>query len=543
MISFTNVCKRHGHQVLFVDACMQLDPGEKVGLTGPNGSGKSTLFRLITGEEHADTGEVSVPKRLTIGHFRQDMGELGGRSVLDEAIAGSGRAGELHHELMQLEHDMADPEKSDQLERILHHFGEVQAEYQDLGGYELEAKAKEILHGLGFSDEQIAGDTGALSGGWKMRVGMAKVLLGTFDVLLMDEPTNHLDIESILWLEQFLQDTKSAVLMTCHDKDFMNRVVHRIVDIDDGELLSYTGDYDYMEREQKLRAAEKEAAYGRQQAMLAKMQRFIDRFGTHVAKAAQAQSRQKKMDKIERIDPPKHREIVPFAFQKPPRSGDDVVTLLGVGKRYGNRTIYDNFDFEVKRGERWCVMGQNGSGKTTLLKLVAGALRPDSGSIKLGSVKLGYFAQQSLDLLDPELTVMEQVDHQFRLANLGAKRNLLGAFQFSGDDVDKRIEVLSGGERSRLVLALMLFDPPNFLVLDEPTNHLDLVTKQMLVDTLKDFEGTMLFVSHDRTFLRGLANRVLDVSACPRGGRPLLYNGSYIEWVGKTGSEAPGVHA
>jgi ATPase subunit of ABC transporter with duplicated ATPase domains len=543
MIALTNISKRHGQQLLFVDASLQLNAGEKVGLVGPNGSGKSTLFRLITGEESPDDGEVSVPRRATIGHFRQDLGDMGGRSVLDEAIAGCGRLGELHHELEQLQHDMGDPDKADAMDRILQRFGEVQEEYQHLGGYELEARAKEILHGLGLDDGQIQGDVGALSGGWKMRVGMAQVLLGDFDVLLMDEPTNHLDIESILWLETFLQQTRSALLMTCHDRDFMNRVVSRIVDVDNGELVSYSGDYDFLEREQKNRLAQQEAAFERQQAMIARMQRFIDRFGTHVAKAAQAQSRAKAIAKIERIEPPKRREIVPFLFQTPPRIGEDVVKLQGVHKAYGRRAVYRGFQFEVRRGERWCVMGQNGSGKTTLLKMVAGALEPDQGTVKLGaSVKLGYFAQHALDVLDPDLTVWQQIDQKFHLAPTGVKRNLLGAFQFSGSDVDKRIAVLSGGEKSRLVLALMLFDPPNFLVLDEPTNHLDLQTKEMLVQTLQDYPGAMLFVSHDRTFLRGLANRVLDVSACPSGGAPVVYPGSYAGWVEKTGMEAPGVH-
>ena len=542
MITLTGINKRHGNQILFVDASLQLNPGEKVGLTGPNGAGKSTVFRLIVGEEKPDDGEIALPRRLTVGYFRQDMGEMSGRSVLDEAIAGSGKVGELHHELERLQHDMADPAKADDMDRILTRYGEVQATYQDLGGYELEARAKEVLHGLGFHDAQIEGDVGALSGGWKMRVGMATVLLGNNDVLLLDEPTNHLDIESILWLEQFLQGSKAAVLMTCHDRDFMNRVVDRIIDVDNGQFVSYTGDYDFMEREQKVRAAQLEAQYERQQAMIAKMQRFIDRFGTHVAKAAQAQSKAKKIDKIEKIELPKKREVVPFAFKRPPRSGDDVVKLHGVAKTYGPKTIYKSLDFEVKRGERWCVMGQNGSGKTTLLKMVAGHLPPDGGVLKLGSVKMGYFAQQALDLLDPELTVYEQVDRNFPLESTGTKRNLLGAFQFSGDEQDKLIKFLSGGEKSRLVLALMLFDPPNFLVLDEPTNHLDLLTKEMLVQTLSDFDGTMLFVSHDRGFLRGLANRVLDVSECSSGRPAKAYPGSYVEWVERTGMEAPGVH-
>ncbi len=542
MITLTGINKRHGNQILFVDASLQLNPGEKVGLTGPNGAGKSTVFRLIVGDEKPDDGEVALPRRLTIGYFRQDMGEMSGRSVIDEAIAGSGKVGELHHELEKLNHDMADPDKADDMDRILARFGEVQEQYQALGGYELEARAKEVMHGLGFNESQIEGDVGALSGGWKMRVGMAKVLLGNSDVLLLDEPTNHLDIESILWLEQFLKQTKAAVLMTCHDRDFMNRIVDRIVDIDSGSFNSYTGDYDYMEREQKVRALQLEAQFERQQAMIAKMQRFIDRFGTHVAKAAQAQSKAKKIEKIEKIELPKKREVVPFACKKPPRSGDDVVKLFGVKKAYGERAIYKSLDFEIKRGERWCVMGQNGSGKTTLLKMVAGHLQPDGGQLKLGSVKMGYFAQQALDLLDPELTVYEQVDRNFPLETTGSKRTLLGGFQFSGDEQDKLIKFLSGGEKSRLVLALMLYDPPNFLVLDEPTNHLDLLTKEMLVQTLRDFEGTMLFVSHDRVFLRGLATRVLDVSECATGKAAKAYPGSYIEWVEKTGMEAPGVH-
>ncbi len=543
MITLTGINKRHGNQILFVDASLQLNPGEKVGLTGPNGAGKSTVFRLIVGDEKPDDGEVALPKRMTIGYFRQDMGEMSGRSVIDEAIAGSGKVGELHHELEKLQHDMADPDKADDMDRILTRYGEVQAQYQDLGGYELEARAKEVMHGLGFNDAQIEGDVGALSGGWKMRVGMAKVLLGNSDVLLLDEPTNHLDIESILWLEQFLQQTKAAVLMTCHDRDFMNRVVDRIIDIDNGSFNSYTGDYDYMEREQKVRALQLEAQFERQQAMIAKMQRFIDRFGTHVAKAAQAQSKAKKIEKIEKIELPKKREVVPFACKTPPRSGDDIVKIHGLKKAYGARSIYQNLDFEIKRGERWCVMGQNGSGKTTLLKMIAGHLQPDGGQLKLGSVKMGYFAQQALDLLDPELTVYQQVDQKFHLEPIGAKRTLLGAFQFSGDEQDKLIKFLSGGEKSRLVLALMLFDPPNFLVLDEPTNHLDLLTKEMLVQTLGNFDGTMLFVSHDRGFLRGLANRVLDVSECAQGKPAKAYPGSYVEWVEKTGMEAPGVHA
>ena len=545
MIALSGISKHFGRRALLLDASLQLDPGEKVGLVGPNGSGKTTLFRMLVGEESPDLGEVSVPKRVTLSYFRQDASEPSDRKVLDEAIAGSGRLGDLHHELAELEAAMADPGRLDEMDAILERFGEVQGEYQQSGGYELEARAREVLAGLGFRAEQVDGPVSALSGGWRMRVSMAKVLIGKADVLLLDEPTNHLDIESILWLEEFIKGSGSAVLMTCHDRDFMNRVVGRIVEIDGGELVSYGGNYEFYDREREVRAAQQAAAFTRQQAMLRKEERFIERFEKHAAKAAQVQSRVKKLEKIEKLEPPRRREVVPFEFRTPPRSGNDVAALAGVGKRYGEHVIYDAFDFEVKRGERWCVMGVNGAGKSTLLKLVAGVLEPDAGEVRLGaSLKLGYFAQSALDILDARLSVWQQIDQAFPSATVASKRNLLGAFDFPGDDIDKPIAVLSGGERSRLVLAQMLYDPPNFLVLDEPTNHLDLFTKEMLVKSLTGYEGTMLFVSHDRTFLKGLATKVLDLSG---GGeatarRPLLFHGNYQAWVERTGHEAPGVH-
>ena len=544
MIALSGVSKQYGRQVLLVDASFQLNDGEKVGLVGPNGAGKTTIFRLITGEEHPDDGDVSVPKRRSVGYFRQEIDEMAGRPVLDEAIAGSGRLGDLHHELIDLEHALADPARAGETEALLARFGDVQSEYQTRGGYELEARAREVLHGLGFDDARIDGDVGALSGGWKMRVSMAKVLLGRPDVLLMDEPTNHLDLESILWLEDYLRSYAGALLMTCHDRDFMNRVVTKIVDIDGGDLVTYGGNYDFYEAERRLREAQREAAFARQQAMLAREQRFIERFQTHAAKAAQVQSRVKRLEKIETIELPRKRSVVAFEFRKPPRSGDDVAVLEQVSKAYGARRVYAGFDFLVRRGERWCVLGVNGAGKTTLLKMVAGVLAPDAGRVRLGaSLKLGYFSQQALDLLDPELTVFEQLQRDFPLAGPGVLRNLLGAFHFSGNDVDKAIRFLSGGEKSRLVMARMLFDPPNLLVLDEPTNHLDLETKEMLVGALGGFEGTMLFVSHDRTFLRGLTNRVLVLGESGAGDPPHAYGGSYTEWVARTGHESPGIHA
>ena len=544
MIAFSNVSKQYGRQVLFVDASFQINPGEKVGLVGPNGAGKTTLFRMIVGEEGPDEGEVNVPKKLTVGYFRQDVEEMTGRSVLDEAIAGSGRLGDLHHELEELQHAMSDPARADQMDRILARFGEVQEEYDHLGGYALEGQAREVLHGLGFEDDRIDGDVGALSGGWKMRVAMARVLLGKPDVLLMDEPTNHLDIESIIWLEEFLTSQTGALFMTSHDRDFMNRIVTKIAEIDGGEVTMYSGNYDFYERERQLRETNREAAYARQQAMLAKEQRFIERFKTHAAKAAQVQSRIKALDKIEKVELPRRRQIVQFDFRTPPRSGDQVAVLEDIHKAYGHRVIYDGLNMLIRRGERWAVMGRNGAGKTTLLKIIAGALAPDGGGVKLGaSLKMGYFAQQSLDLLDADLTVIEQLQTDFPREGLGVLRTLAGAFQFSGDDVDKRVRALSGGEKTRLVLARMLFEPPNFLVLDEPTNHLDLATKETLINALMGYEGTMIFVSHDRNFLRGLANRVLELGGeSGTDPQPHMYPGTYMEYVQRTGHEAPGVH-
>jgi ATPase subunit of ABC transporter with duplicated ATPase domains len=545
MISLSNINKQYGRQLVFVDASFQLNPGEKIGLVGPNGSGKTTLFRMLVGEENPDDGEVTVPRKLTVGYFRQDVEEMKGRSVLDEAIAGSGRVGDLHHELEHLQHQMEDPDLGDEMDRVLERFGEVQEEYEHLGGYTLEAQAREVLHGLGFKDDQIDGDVGALSGGWKMRVALARVLLGRPDVLLMDEPTNHLDLESIIWLEQFLKSLPGALLMTSHDREFMNRIVSKIAEIEAGEIVTYSGNYDFYERERTIRENNQQAAFARQQAMLAKEQRFIDRFRTHAAKAAQVQSRIKALDKIEKIELPKKRQVVKFEFRSPPRSGDQVAVIEDLKKGFGARRIYDGFSLTIRRGERWAVMGRNGVGKTTLLRMISGVLAPDSGEVRLGaSLKMGYFAQQSLDVLDPDLTVQEQLQRDFPQDGIGSLRSLAGAFQFSGDDVDKRIRSLSGGEKSRLAMARMLYDPPNFLVLDEPTNHLDLATKEMLVDALKNFEGTMIFVSHDRVFLRGLGSRVLELGGESGTDRdPLVYPGSYVEYVRSLGHEAPGIYS
>ncbi len=538
VIQLDSVSKRHGSQILFVDASLGVYKGDRVGLVGPNGAGKSTVFRLMVGQEQPDAGQVNVERGTVVGYFDQNVGEMTGQSVLEAALTGAGEAARLRSELAKLEADMADPDKFDQLEELVERFGAVQARFDELGGYALDARAEEVLAGLGFEPDVVQGDVGKLSGGWKMRVALARVLLGKPDVLLLDEPTNHLDIESIIWLEGFLKAFDGGLVITSHDKAFLNRIATRIVDIDGGEMNSYSGNYDFYREQYRLRQEQQAAQFARQQAMLAKEQAFIDRFKARASHAAQVQSRVKKVEKIEKIEPPRTRKVIDFDFRAPPRSGDDVVQLSDVHKAYGKKVIYDGLDLLVRRGERWCVMGVNGAGKSTLLKLVAGVSEPDQGEVKIGaSVKLGYFAQHAMEVLDANQTVLQALQAAFPLSNLGVLRTLAGAFGFSGDSVEKSCAVLSGGEKARLVLALMLFDPPNLLVLDEPTNHLDIETKEMLVRALSNFEGTLLFVSHDRSFLSALSTRVLELTEA--GCR--VYPGGYDEYVAQSGHEAPGL--
>ncbi|WP_242342283.1 ABC-F family ATP-binding cassette domain-containing protein [Anaeromyxobacter terrae] len=538
MIRFDGISKQHGRQLLFVEASAVLLRGEKVGLVGPNGAGKSTLFRLVTREEEPDEGNVSIDRGVTVGHFSQDVGEMSGRSAVEETMDGAGPVSSVAAELHALEHALADPERADELEALVERFGNVQARFDELGGYALEARAREILGGLGFTTEMMDGDVGALSGGWKMRVALARILLMRPDAMLLDEPSNHLDLESIIWLEEFLQAYDGAILMTSHDREFMNRVVSKIVEIDGGELTSYSGDYDFYERERAIADAHQQAQFDRQQAMLKKELAFIERFKARASHAAQVQSRVKKLDKIEKVEPPRVRKTVDFEFRAAPRSGEDVAKLAGVVKRYGSRAVHDGLDFLVRRGERWCVLGANGAGKSTLLKMVAGETAPDAGTVAVGgSVKMGYFAQHAMELLVPDRTVWETLQDAFPRASIGSLRTLAGCFGFSGDEIEKRCKVLSGGEKARLVLAQLLYDPPNFLVLDEPTNHLDVSTKEMLVRALAGYEGTMLLVSHDRRFLSALTNRVLELT--PDG--PVAYGGGYGEYVARTGREGPGL--
>ncbi|MFG3592788.1 ABC-F family ATP-binding cassette domain-containing protein [Bradyrhizobium sp. RDI18] len=540
MIRLDNVSKQVGHQILFIEASAALQKGEKIGLVGPNGAGKTTLFRMISGQELPDEGQVSLDRGITIGYFSQDVGEMSGRSAVAEVMDGAGPVSVVANELRELEAAMADPDRADEMEDIIARYGEVQHRFEELDGYALDGRAREALSGLGFSQEMMEGDVGALSGGWKMRVALARILLMRPDVMLLDEPSNHLDLESLIWLEQFLKGYEGALLMTSHDREFINRIINKVVEIDGGTLTTYSGNYEFYEQQRALNEKQQQAQFERQQAMLAKEIKFIERFKARASHAAQVQSRVKKLDKIERVEPPKRRQTVAFEFLPAPRSGEDVVSLKNVHKGYGSRTIYQGLDFMIRRKERWCVMGVNGAGKSTLLKLVAGSAEPDDGTVAIGgSVKMGYFAQHAMDLLDGERTVFEWLEDSFPQAGQGSLRALAGCFGFSGDDVEKKCRVLSGGEKARLVMAKMLYDPPNFLVLDEPTNHLDLATKEMLINALSEFEGTMLFVSHDRHFLAALSNRVLELT--PEGIHQ--FGGGYTEYVARTGQEAPGLRS
>jgi len=538
VIRIDGVSKRHGSQILFLEASAVVNRGEKVGLVGPNGAGKTTIFRLLTREEEPDDGQVAIDRGVTLGYFSQDIGEMKGQTVVEATLDGAGPVSEAARRLHELGLALADPERAAEMDALVEAFGEAQERFESLGGYGLEARAREVLAGLGFAPEQMDGDVGALSGGWKMRVGLARILVMQPDALLLDEPTNHLDLESILWLEGWLRAFPGALLMTSHDREFLNRMVSRILEIDGGELLSYSGNYDFYEQQRALAEREQEAQYARQQAMLAKEEAFIARFKARASHAAQVQSRVKKLEKIEKVAPPKRRQTLEFEFRPPPRSGDDVARLAGVRKAWGTRIVFDDFDLLIRRRERWCVMGANGAGKSTLLKLVAGAAQPDAGAVSLGAaVKLGYFAQHSMELLEGDETVWETLQNAFPQATIGSLRTLAACFGFPGDEIEKRCRLLSGGEKVRLVMARMLYDPPNFLVLDEPTNHLDLATKEMLIRALAGYDGTLLLVSHDRHFLSVLTNRVLEL--LPEG--PRVYGGGYAEYVAASGHEAPGM--
>ena len=536
MIHLSSITRQHGSQVLFRDASFQILPGTRTGLVGPNGAGKTTLFRIITGEEEVDSGEITRARRTTVGYFSQDVGEMSGRSALEEVMAGSGDTVRLGLELKEMEAAMGEPQSDDALADLLERYGAVMEEFEHKGGYDLDSRAQTVLTGLGIGPDRFHDPVESFSGGWKMRIALAKILTEKPDVLLLDEPTNHLDVESIIWLEEWLATVfDGALLMTSHDRDFMNRVVTRIIEVANKTITTYGGTYDFYEREREIRREQLLASHRRQQEMLAKEEEFIARFAARASHAAQVQSRVKKLEKIDRIEIPPEERTVRFEFSEPPRSGDDVAVFDGLAKSWtrpdgSGHPVFSGVSGIIRRQNKIAVVGVNGAGKSTFLKVLAGQTEPTAGTAVIGAnVNLGYFSQHAMELLDPRKTVFETVQEAMPLATIGVLRNLLGAFLFSGDTVEKRIENLSGGEKSRVVLATLLGRPVNFLVLDEPTNHLDIRSREILLDALQSFTGTVVLVSHDRHFLRLLVDRVFEIDH----GEMRVYEGNYDYYLGK----------
>lgn len=540
MINIANVSKHYGNKVLYKNASFQLNPGEKVGLVGPNGAGKTTIFRIITGEEGVDGGQVAKPERTVVGYFSQNIEDMRGRTVLDEVKSAAGRLPVLQKQMLEYEQKLAEPMDDDEMTRVLEQYGEVQAEFERLGGYDLDARAAEIVTGLGIGPDDHHRDTGTFSGGWKMRIALAKILILNPDVLLMDEPTNHLDLESIVWLEGWLRSFKGALLMTSHDRDFMNRLVTKIVEVANQTITTFGGNYDFYEKDKEIRREQLIAAAKRQDEMLAKEEEFIARFAARASHAAQVQSRVKKLEKIDRIEIPQEEKAIHFEWPVPPRGGDEVVKFENLAKVWerddGKKVpVFKGATALVKRMDRVAVVGVNGAGKSTLLKIIAGQTTPTEGTMQVGaSIEIGYFSQNSLDVLDPKSTVLEEVHSRIPTQSIGYVRNLLGAFKFSGDEVEKRISVLSGGEKSRVVLATILSRPVNLLILDEPTNHLDIQSREVLLQAVVDFPGTVMIVSHDRHFLRKMTTRVFRLDQ----HELTVYDGTWDYYIQKTGIQA-----
>ncbi len=539
MIHLTGVSKQYGSRVLYTNASFQIRPGDKIGLVGPNGAGKTTIFRIVMRQEGVDSGSVNIADKLVIGYFSQDVSEMKGRSALEEVKSGAGKVSKLAQELAEIEKKLQDsaetPMSDDDMAALLERYGEVQLEFEQRGGYDLTARAQEILTGLGISPSDQDRPVESFSGGWKMRIELAKILALNPEVLLMDEPTNHLDLESIIWLEEWLVNFKGALVMTSHDREFMNRIVTRIVEVANKAITTYSGNYDFYLREREIRKNQLLAANQKQQDMLAKEEEFIARFAARASHAAQVQSRVKKLEKIERIEIPAEDKVMEFEFPSPPRSGNDVVKLKDLKKEWQQENgkitpVFSGVSGVVRRLDKIAVVGVNGAGKSTLLKVICGHTRPTSGTSDLGAgVHVGYFSQHSLDILDSKKTIFDEIHDRIPDATLGFVRNLLGAFLFSGDDVYKKIGVLSGGEKSRVVLATILATPVNFLVLDEPTNHLDIKSREMLLSAIQNFDGTVMIVSHDRHFLKAVAHRVFEVDH----GELRVYEGNYEYYLSK----------
>ncbi len=532
MLNISNLKKTQSGEVLFSGATFQINPGEKVGLVGPNGAGKSTIFRIITGEISADEGQVSLPSKTRMAYFSQNVGEMKGKSALKEVVEGDEKIKILAAQLRECEEKLADYESlsEEEMNDVMMKMGELQSDFESRGGYDLDSRAAEILTGLGIMPEDHGKDSGLFSGGWKMRIALAKVLVIKPDLILMDEPTNYLDLETILWLEKWLQDYEGAIFMTTHDRDFMNNICKKTIEISNRKVTTYSGNYDFYEKEREVRLQQLKAEHSRQQDMLAKEEEFIAKFKARASHAAQVQSRVKKLEKIDRIELPPEEESIQFEFSTPERGGDDVISLKGLTKAWGENIVFENLSALIKRLDKIAVVGVNGAGKSTLLKVICEQTEPTAGSVHIGpSIKMGYFSQYSLEVLDGEKTVFEEMRSQLKEASDGYIRNLLAAFLFKGNDVDKKVKYLSGGEKSRLILANLLSQKNNLLILDEPTNHLDIKSREVLLEALKKFEGTLLFVSHDRHFLHSLSEKVYEVDK----GKIEVYPGNYKYYLEK----------